>query len=147
MPPVLHRQPEVTADGGTTPKQQTGWMWDLTIPGNNDHDFYVLAGSLNQSGDSHRTYHVVAGDTPVLVHNSNCPTARFVVDSNGVVTDRNPPSRGLTDRTTLGGANEAEAMELVQEYPQYGNRLPLTMGDPRWPADDGGLRWSKRLTE
>jgi hypothetical protein len=28
-------------------------MWDLTVPGNNDHDFYV-----------------VAGDTPVFVHNS-----------------------------------------------------------------------------
>jgi len=29
------------ADGGTTPKIPDGWMWDLTVPGNNDHDFYV----------------------------------------------------------------------------------------------------------
>jgi hypothetical protein len=29
-------------------------MWDLTVPGNGDHDFYVVAGS-----------------TPVLVHNTN----------------------------------------------------------------------------
>jgi guanyl-specific ribonuclease Sa len=28
-------------------------MWDLTVPGNNDHDFYV-----------------VAGDAPILVHNN-----------------------------------------------------------------------------
>ena len=29
------------ADGGSTPKIHDGWMWDLTVPGNNDHDFYV----------------------------------------------------------------------------------------------------------
>ena len=120
-------------------------MWDLTVPGNNDHDFYVLAGSPGQSENSHHTYHVVAGDTPVLVHNSNCPTARFEVDSNGVVTDRNPPSRGSTVRTTPGGANEAKAMELVQEYPEYGNRLPLTMNDPRWPADDGWVKMEQTV--
>jgi hypothetical protein len=28
------------ADGGTTPQVHDGWMWDLTVPGNNDHDFY-----------------------------------------------------------------------------------------------------------
>ena len=42
------------ADGGTTPKQHDGWMWDLTVPGNNDHDFYVQPGA-----------------TAVLVHNDN----------------------------------------------------------------------------
>jgi hypothetical protein len=31
----------VTVVSGTTPKQHDGWMWDLTVPGNNDHDFYV----------------------------------------------------------------------------------------------------------
>ena len=40
--------------GGSVPAVHDGWMWDLTVPGNNDHDFYV-----------------VAGNTPVLVHNSN----------------------------------------------------------------------------
>ena len=43
-------------------------MWDLTVPGNNDHDFYVIAESVN-AGD--RAYHVGVGDTPVLVHNQN----------------------------------------------------------------------------
>ena len=42
----------VVSDGGTTPKRHDGRMWDLTVPGNNDHDFYV-----------------VAGGTAVLVHN------------------------------------------------------------------------------
>jgi hypothetical protein len=32
-------------------------MWDLTVPGNNDHDFYVLPAQ--------------SGDVPVLVHNNN----------------------------------------------------------------------------
>jgi hypothetical protein len=38
--------------GGSVPAVHDGWMWDLTVPGNNDHDFYVVAGS-----------------TSVLVHN------------------------------------------------------------------------------
>jgi Pretoxin HINT domain len=27
--------------GGYVPRQRSGWMWDLTVPGNNDHDFYI----------------------------------------------------------------------------------------------------------
>ena len=27
--------------GGSVPAVHDGWMWDLTVPGNNDHDFYV----------------------------------------------------------------------------------------------------------
>jgi RHS repeat-associated protein len=42
------------ADGGTTPKVHDGWMWDLTVPGNGDHDFYVIIGAAG-----------------VLVHNEN----------------------------------------------------------------------------
>jgi hypothetical protein len=42
------------ADGGTTPRDHDGWMWDLTVPGNNDHDFYVQPGA-----------------TAILVHNEN----------------------------------------------------------------------------
>jgi len=44
------------ADGGSTPADLDGRMWDLTVPGNNDHDFYVIAGQ--------------ASGVPVLVHNS-----------------------------------------------------------------------------
>jgi hypothetical protein len=56
----------VTVVGGTVPKQHDGWMWDLTVPGNNDHDFYVIPAQTD-NGDA---YHVVADDSPVLVHNS-----------------------------------------------------------------------------
>jgi hypothetical protein len=38
--------------GGAVPRQQDGWMWDITVPGDNDHDFYVRTAS-----------------TGVLVHN------------------------------------------------------------------------------
>ena len=48
--------------GGSVPAVHDGWMWDLTVPGNNDHDFYVLA-----VGASTRTYHGLAGATPILV--------------------------------------------------------------------------------
>jgi hypothetical protein len=45
-----------TADGGTIPKVHEGWMWDLTVPGNNDHDFYAIADQ--------------GTGVPVLVHNN-----------------------------------------------------------------------------
>lgn len=41
-----------TAEGGSAPGDHDGWMWDLTVPGDNDHDFYVAAG-----------------DSALLVHN------------------------------------------------------------------------------
>jgi pretoxin HINT domain-containing protein len=87
-----------TADGGTTPADHDSWMWDLTVQ--NDHDFYVLpsrddghnysdANGSAQIAATRRfhdtataddltinrlhTYYVVAGSTPVLVHNINAP--------------------------------------------------------------------------
>jgi hypothetical protein len=46
-----------TANGGTTPAHHDGLMWDLTVPGGNDHDFYIRAAA-----------------TAVLVHNTSCRT-------------------------------------------------------------------------
>jgi hypothetical protein len=43
--------------GGSVPADHDGWMWDLTVPGNNDHDFYVAAGTV----------------TGILVHNTDGP--------------------------------------------------------------------------
>ena len=45
----------VTVIGGRAPAVVAGWMWDLSVPGGNDHDFYVDSAAA-----------------PVLVH--NCPT-------------------------------------------------------------------------
>jgi hypothetical protein len=41
---------------GWVPRQRDGWMWDLTVPGNDDHDFYIDTASA-----------------PVLVHNCGGP--------------------------------------------------------------------------
>jgi len=71
----------VTVVSGTTPADHDGWMWDLTVPGNNDHDFYVLPAV----GDDQAGYGVVAGGTPVLVHNNNdpCSVVSGVVSMGG----------------------------------------------------------------
>jgi hypothetical protein len=66
------------ADGGSVPAQHDGWMWDLTVPGNNDHDFYVVVAA-----------------TAVLVH--NCP-AGSIPRSGGVYTLRDPET-GAVVRT------------------------------------------------
>jgi hypothetical protein len=52
--------------GGSVPAVRDGWMWDLTVPGNNDHDFYVLG----DEGSSHSPRQADA--VAVLVHNSSC---------------------------------------------------------------------------
>lgn len=46
--------------GGSVPADHDGWMWDLTIPGNSDHDFYVDTAAA-----------------PVLVH--NCGAGRDLI--------------------------------------------------------------------
>jgi hypothetical protein len=55
--------------GGSVPAAHDGWMWDLTVPGNNDHDFYVFPA---QADGSDREYRVGASDVPILVHNDSC---------------------------------------------------------------------------
>jgi hypothetical protein len=52
--------------GGSVPAVHDGWMWDLTVPGNNDHDFYVVA---EQGRDNGAAYDNAIIGTPVLVHN------------------------------------------------------------------------------
>jgi hypothetical protein len=56
--------------GGTVPANHDGWMWDLTVPGNGDHDFYVEPAVVLPP--------TRAGPTaaPVLVHNDSCPVFR-----------------------------------------------------------------------
>jgi hypothetical protein len=49
--------------GGSVPAVHDGWMWDLTVPGNNDHDFYVEPATVlppTQTGST---------TVAVLVHN------------------------------------------------------------------------------
>jgi hypothetical protein len=72
-------------EGGSIPADHDGWMWDLTVPGDNDHDFYVLPAKPG----SHRGSYSVAGDTAVLVHNtSGC---------GPVLSGPNPVPRAIRD--------------------------------------------------
>ena len=95
--------------------------------------------------DGLHTYYVVAGGTPVLVHNTSCydDPPRFWAGSNGTTVDRFPPSRGSTGRTTPGGVNEQVAMETVKWYPDEGYQLSTDMTDPRWPAGEGWVKMAQ----
>ncbi|WP_309228132.1 RHS repeat domain-containing protein [Streptomyces lunaelactis] len=66
-----------------------------------------------------------------------------IVPGGGALSGRN--SAGSTGRTAAGGKNEQQAIDLAKEYPQYGNRLPLTMKDPRWRAEDGWVKMEQTV--
>jgi hypothetical protein len=71
--------------GGSTPAVHDGWMWDLTVPGNNDHDFYVLA---------------TVASTPVLVHNtSGCMDAVLDNEGEAYVRSKHMPGGALADES------------------------------------------------
>ena len=70
------------ADGGTVPASHDGWMWDLTVPGNNDHDFYVEPAI---SGN-HHSNDILPGNAAILVHNCGNAPRVFAVDSSGEAT-------------------------------------------------------------
>jgi ParB-like nuclease domain len=61
------------ADGGHIPAQRDGWMWDLTVPGNGDHDFYVLNRAENSDSSISSAQAAAISAAAVLVH--NCDTA------------------------------------------------------------------------
>jgi hypothetical protein len=77
-------------------------MWDLAVPGNNDHDFYILPA---QTG-SHHAYDVVAGNTPILVH--NCGNEDEAVAAQAVAQDLQGTSgnaiQGIADDNPLRSA-------------------------------------------
>jgi hypothetical protein len=80
-----------TVAGGWVPAQRDGWMWDLTVPGNNDHDFYI--GAI---------------DTDVLVHNANqqCPVSGY----------RSFPAA----KRALGSPGQGNVFDHVVEQSQIG---------------------------
>jgi hypothetical protein len=139
------------ASGGHVPARHDGWMWDLTIPGNNDHDFYVIPSLV--TGGQHM-YYVAAGGTPVLVHNvSECGPGDINWNWNSVRTfghtfnehGAGPRNlRSLTDRARSTGNpqgqwlnNEAAAEFLSQVYVPgsgpFGVKLPEGLGQVVMP--------------
>jgi large repetitive protein len=96
--------------GGSVPAVRDGWMWDLTVPGDNDHDFYVAVAA-----------------TAVLVHNCGDGTPGYSTrteragDLPGKYTQgqstRDPASQWyhemLSNDDLLGSINNADEGEGV----------------------------------
>jgi RHS repeat-associated protein len=96
--------------GGSVPAVHDGWMWDLTVPGNNDHDFYVTVAT-----------------TAVLVHNCGDGTPGYSTrteragDLPGKYTQgqstRDPASQWyhemLSNDDLLGSINNADEGEGI----------------------------------
>ena len=94
--------------GGSVPADHGGWMWDLTVPGNNDHDFYVFPSQADGSDDG--AYHVTQGDVAVLVHNDSCgvtPRDGGGEDANGNFIS------GSADGQNLAGQLRGESANSV----------------------------------
>jgi hypothetical protein len=116
---------EVSVIGGYVPRDHDGWMWDLTIPGGNDHDFYVVASMPAGQGVSV----IMVGGLSVLVHNSSEPV---------------PDSAQVPDLT---GMTQTEADNILSDngfrlqaispggYATYvgadGSKITIRLGDGR----------------
>ena len=72
-----------TVLGGSTPRDTTGWMWDLTVPGNNDHDFYVVTAVAS-----------------VLVHNCGVSAEPGPAPHGSTLEQYAEANRGATNATT-----------------------------------------------
>ncbi|MGW2354958.1 polymorphic toxin-type HINT domain-containing protein [Actinacidiphila glaucinigra] len=95
-----------------------------TVPG--EADMY------NLTVDNLHTYYVLAGETPVLVHNSNCDP-RFSVDSKGNATDLTNPG-GRVGVPKLEGGTLQEVGGRV-----WGSGDPSHLIGTRSPAELRGL--------
>jgi len=133
------------ADGGATPKVRDGWMWDLTVPGNNDHDFYVIAstdGTRQLGHESGGTYLAEPGSVPILVHNTACPDG-FDYDAasqSGERADKNGLTRagreyqkhmGRGELPGVGGTElDSAGQDLLDDIltDPYADYQPVTSG-------------------
>lgn len=107
----------VTVAGDYASRQSSGWMWDLTIPGNGDHDFYIDV--IN---------------TAVLVH--NCPaeykpwTAKFRTCLAGALQMVSLFHGGIAS----GKVGTPPDFGNTYQYSASGN----STGAPPTPGNDGG---------
>jgi hypothetical protein len=89
---------QATADGGSVPADHVGWTWDLTVPGNNDHDFYI---------------ETVTG--AVLVHNAS---SAYVPPPPGKVLPGFPDAKYISNRG--GRATWTDGITTLQWHYQHG---------------------------
>ncbi|MFI7492963.1 RHS repeat-associated core domain-containing protein [Micromonospora echinaurantiaca] len=121
------------------------------VPAGGLQSIAFQADAYNLTVNDIHTYYVLAGNTPVLVHNTGpggCgPTARFATDSRGATIDLQPLGRGSTGRTTANNLNEQLAMHSVMSNPMGGRIVPLKKGmtDSRWMGTDGWVKMTQRV--
>jgi len=121
----------VTVVGGTAPKQHDGWMWDLTVPGNNDHDFYVVAASGTGS------LLLAPEGEALLVHNDDGPVGtvfrsgayRFQIYSND-----HGPAHGHLIGPDIGG----DGIQIGQNGKPFDPNITLTPAQQRVIDDNLG---------
>jgi hypothetical protein len=78
-------------------------MWDLTVPGDNDHDFFVATGAGSHNGDT----------APVLAHNEDAGCGpRFVGQVNGPPTDNFPD---LNTNVSFVGHEDGPPIDLASQ--------------------------------
>ena len=109
--------------GGTAGTLGGGGVCSLFAPGVGTVGCGVVGGEVGSSAGS--TWGAAIGGTlGGLVGNILC--------SNG--------SAGSTGRTDPTNLQEQLALEQAKSNPRAGTRLPLQMGDPRWPASAGWVK-------
>ncbi|MFC7482908.1 polymorphic toxin-type HINT domain-containing protein [Luedemannella flava] len=90
----------------------------------------------NLTVDKVHTYYVIAGQTSVLVHNSNCPTgARFVADAKGEVNDLFGPQGSEAINKLAGDGYRNDVAAYLREHglmvvTDLENRVAMTFATP-----------------
>ena len=122
----------MTVVGGTTPADHDGWMWDLTVPGNNDHDFYVVVDA--------------GSGVAVLVHNSDgCVTVSdgvmgHIFGQHGwggayhetALTAEDPAMADQAMGNVFArGISKEDLQGMIQEAIADGTKVPRAAGDTR----------------
>jgi hypothetical protein len=89
-------------------------MWDLTVPGNNDHDFYIDVSA-----------------TAVLVHNCAAPSPKFEPPTN--------PAQLPPDEVPDGW--RVRIMRPTEQYPDGYWKLEKPMSNGGWqPIDPSDMQ-------
>ena len=119
-----------TVLSGRVPRQSTGWMWDLTVPGDNDHDFYVLA-----TGPFRTTAPAVLVHNVTVIPCSSYTAARRAAfrDNNVPTSQANNYSVDVTSGDSFTPNMRGPHGELPQSiYTQDLNGNPVEIQDHAW---------------
>ncbi|MBO0822839.1 MAG: hypothetical protein J2P27_03145, partial [Actinobacteria bacterium] len=109
--------------GGWIPSQRDGWMWDLTVPGNNDHDFYISTTAADV------LVHNVGGVCPNQVGRAGENSAGITKNSNAIsINGRTRIPDELTG-TTIGEVKNRAYQYLstqIRDYLDYAKQTGRT---------------------